>query len=369
MHLLTINSGSSSVRLAVFSCQDDELRQLSSEYSTDAERTPEETLRAFLRTHEIDSPTAVAHRVVHGGTRFQEPCRLDAKAEAEIARLSFLAPLHNPKALRWIESVRAALGAQMPQFAVFDTAFYATLPTVAATYALPRELCERHHIRRFGFHGLAHQAMVRRWQQLRPDLANGGRTISLQLGAGCSITACENGQPRDTSMGFSPLEGLVMAKRPGDVDAGTLLFLQREAQLSWNQIEELLNHQSGLLGVSGQSADMRILLESDSDAARLAVELYCYRARKYIGAYLAVLGGADAILFGGGVGENSSQVRERILSGLEWCGLTLDSKANEKATGQEACISAASSPVAAWVVPVDESVLLAQETCALLNRS
>lgn len=200
----------------------------------------------------------------------------------------------------------------MPQVAVFDTAFYAGLPQVAATYALPRSLCAEYGLRRFGFHGLAHDALWRRWRELSGAQQSNSRVISLQLGAGCSITAMRNGKPLDTSMGFSPLEGLVMATRCGDVDPGLIVFLQRAKGLESAALERLLNRESGLLGVSGLSDDMRALLEAHSETARRAVDLYCYRARKYIGAYLMVLEGADAILFGGGVGENAPEVRARI---------------------------------------------------------
>jgi acetate kinase len=376
MNILTINTGSSSVRLAVFKSASGALTPLVFEhfpFDKGVADEPEKLLRAFLQTYDLQThqpkTQIVAHRVVHGGARFSASCVLNAESERALEELSPLAPLHNPRALRWVEAARAVLGAGVLQVAVFDTAFYANLPPVAATYALPRELCRKHGIRRFGFHGLAHDAMNRRWRELRPDIENGGRVISLQLGSGCSITATREGKPLDTSMGFSPLEGLVMATRAGDVDAGVLTFLQREAGFTAQQIEELLNHQSGLLGVSGQSIDMRVLLKASTPAARLAIELYCYRARKYIGAYLTVLGGADAILFGGGVGENAATVRERILSGLEWCGLVLDQEANDAATGKEARLSTPQSKIEVWVVPVHEAATLAREALAVWRRT
>jgi len=367
--ILTVNTGSSSVRLSAFTTGQDELLPLAAEHYDAEAGASEELLRAFLHAHELKTVTAVAHRVVHGGARFTAPTRLDAEAERAIGELSHLAPLHNPRALRWIAAARAVLGDAVLQVGVFDTAFYAQLPAVAATYALPRELCRKHGIRRFGFHGLAHHAMWRRWRQLRPEVENGGRVISLQLGSGCSITAIARGAVQDTSMGFSPLEGLVMATRSGDVDAGVLTYLQRVEKLSPDEVESLLNTSSGLLGVSAISGDMRVLLESDDPRAALAVQLFCYRARKYLGAYLAVLGGADAVLFGGGMGENAASVRERILSGLEWCGLILDRAANDAATGWEARISAPESRIEAWVVPVDEATTLAQEAAAVLRHA
>jgi acetate kinase len=367
--ILTINTGSSSVRLSAFDSEQTPPCSLFAQHLDAETGAPEELLRAFLQAHDLNAVAVVAHRIVHGGAQFTAPTPLDAEAERAIGELSLLAPLHNPRALRWIEAARSVLGAAVLQVGVFDTAFFAQLPEVAATYALPRDLCKKHGIRRYGFHGLAHGAMNRRWRELRPDIENGGRVISLQLGAGCSMTATRDGKPQDTSMGFSPLEGLVMATRCGDVDAGVLAYLQREEGLLPYEIESLLNTESGLLGVSEISADMRDLLESDAPAARLAVELYCYRARKYLGAYLAVLGGADAIVFGGGVGENAAPVRERILSGLEWCGLVLDKKANAAATGMEARISAPQSGIEAWVIPVDEAATLAQEGFAVWRRT
>lgn len=363
--VLTVNTGSSSVRLAAFAPQGESLSLLASGHFPGEWSEPAAMLRAFLKGNGIEAVAAVAHRIVHGGARLTAPCRIDGEVEAEIGRLAPLAPLHNPRALEWIRASRALLGAGTAQVAVFDTAFYAALPQAAATYALPRALCARHGIRRYGFHGLAHQAMWRRWRELRPDLHAGWRVISLQLGAGCSITAVRDGQAVDTSMGFSPLEGLVMATRSGDIDPGLLLFLQRAEGLTPERMEHLLNEEAGLLGLSGVSGDMRVLLNANDADARLAVEVYCYRARKYIGAYLAALGGADAILFGGGVGEQAPEVRAQILNGLEGLGIGLDADANRAAVGAERCISTRDSAIELRVIPVDEAVILAQAALAV----
>jgi acetate kinase len=292
---------------------------------------------------------------------------LDDAVEGEIRRLAPLAPLHNPVALKWVAACRAEFGANAAQVAVFDTAFYAALPEVAATYALPRALSRKHGIRRYGFHGLAHQAMWRRWRALHPQVRPGGCAISLQLGAGCSITAVRDGCAVDTSMGFSPLEGLVMATRSGDIDPGLLLFLQRAEGLTPEQMERSLNEESGLLGLSSASGDMRKLLTAKDDAAQLAVEVYCYRARKYVGAYLAALGGTQAILFGGGVGEHAPPVREKILAGMHRLGIVLDADANRAAIGAEALISRRGSEVEVWVIPVDEARILAEEAVAVVR--
>jgi len=364
MIVLTVNAGSSSIRLQVLQATGTGLQRLADLHYAQPEQPPEEVLRELLSRLDGKPVDVIAHRIVHGGERLLASCLIDEQVEREIGRLAPLAPLHNPAALAWLATCRSLLGSKVPHVAVFDTAFYAGLPEVARHYALPRELAARAGLRRFGFHGLAHQRLLQRWRQLQPGAPADARVISLQLGAGCSITASRGGAPLDTSMGFSPLEGLVMATRCGDLDAGLLLHMQRELAMGAGEIDRLLNGASGLLGVSGASADMRVLLQSGDAAARFAVELYCYRARKYVGAYLAVLGGIDAVLFGGGVGEHAPVVRERILDGLEWAGIALDPRANQAAIGAEARIDpvGTTAPQATvWVIPVDEAVVLAQQ--------
>jgi acetate kinase len=327
-------------------------------------------LGSFLDQNAITDVQAVAHRIVHGGMSFSASCVLGAAAERALLALEELAPLHLPMALDWVTLCRATFGPSVPQIAVFDTAFFAGLPAVAQCYAIPLDVQKTHGVRRFGFHGLAHESMLRRIQQLRPDLDRGGRLISIQLGAGCSIAAIDRGVPQDTSMGFSPLEGLVMATRSGDIDAGLVTFLERTAGFTPERFEHLLNKESGLLGLSGLSGDMRALLKSKSGAADFAIELYCYRIRKYVGAYAAVLGGIDAIVFGGGVGEHSPEVRERILAGMDWCGITVDHDRNYAArdTGHaDARISSSRATVDVWVVAVDEGAVLAREAVAVLG--
>jgi acetate kinase len=361
MTILTVNTGSSSVRLAAFARSDNALTELATvRHNLAAGGEPRVMLSEFRQTHGLAGIDVSVHRVVQGGANLTASRLLDQEVEREIDRLTPLAPLHNPLSLRWIRAVREAFGTGITQVAVFDTAFFITLPEIAQTYAIPHTLAQKHAVRRYGFHGLAHQAMWRKWCDLQPGIPHGGRMVSLQLGAGCSITAIDNGLPRDTSMGFSPLEGLMMATRSGDIDPGLVTFLQRQEGLTAEQIDRLLNEQSGLLGVSGISADMRRLLESQDERARLAVDLYCYRARKYLGAYLAVLGGAEAIIFGGGVGENVPVVREKILAGMEWCGIEVDSEKNH-GPGGLLRISSRTSKVEVWVVPVDEAAILAHE--------
>ena len=366
MNVLTVNAGSSSLRLALFEGKDGAPCLVGRRHYAAVPGGEQDTLREFLKEQAVSQVATVVHRIVHGGSRLTSPCILDQTVEAEIGRLAPLAPLHNPVALKWIRAARAIAGSSTAQIAVFDTAFYANLPAVASTYALPLDLSTRYGLRRFGFHGLAHQGMWKRWQGRRGARAENSSAISLQLGAGCSITAIRDGCPIDTSMGFSPLDGLVMATRSGDVDPGLLLHLQRTANMTPDRMEKLLNEESGLLGLSGSTADMRALLASQEASARRAVELYCYRARKYVGAYLAALGNADALLIGGGVGEHSPVVREKILSGLQRLGIVLDPVANNGATEKGTLISRPDSQVEIWVLAVDEAQLLAEEAMRLL---
>jgi len=355
------------LRLGLF-CIDGAVTSLcNSEYFPGAPAAQFQQLHEFLE-QSVDSVNLVAHRLVHGGNRIKRPETVDSQVESAIEQLAAMAPLHNPAALALIRHCRTELGDDVVQVVVPDTGFYTDLPEVASAYALPNNLCEQHQIHRFGFHGIAHQAMLQRWQESRPDLVNGGQVISLQLGAGCSVTAINQGRVVDTSMGFTPLEGLVMATRCGDIDAGVVLYLQREAGYSLDDMDRLLNHESGLLGLSGESADMRDLLLSEEPAAKLAVEIFCYRARKYIGAYLAVLGGTDAILFGGGIGENSALVRDKILVGMEWMGIELDGERNTAIVGVEGRISTDESPAEIRVIQVDEGALIAREAVQLVAR-
>lgn len=360
--LLSVNAGSSSVRLDLFSG----LVRVKQSHIGAKDIDAAAALRAFAD----GAPTVrvVAHRVVHGGPSLNAACIVSAEVEAEIRRAARLAPLHNPVALHWLEASRQVFGAGALQVAAFDTAFYANLPDVSRRYALPKALAERHGARRYGFHGLAHAAMLQRWQA-RARQRSGARVISFQLGAGCSITASRGGVAVDTSMGFSPVEGLVMATRCGDLDPGLMTYLQQYEQLTPAQMEHLLNRESGLLGMAGDADMQRLLARADPDA-RAAVDLYCYRARKYVGAYLAALDGADAILFGGGVGENAREIRARVLRGMQWCGIELDEDANgaARAAGNEARISTRGSGIEVWVIPVDEAQIIAAQARELLTN-
>jgi len=367
VNILTTNTGSSSIRLASFTGEAQGLEQQAQRYHKPYEGTPETLLQSFLQDYKINDISVIAHRIVHGGVRFISSCIMNEEVEKEIDSLSSLAPLHNALALQWIRTCRAIVGSHVPQVAIFDTAFYADLPEVAKIYALPRDLCKEHDIRRYGFHGIAHKALWQRWKKLHPDIEGGGRAITIQLGSGCSITAINRGRPVDTSMGFSPLEGLIMATRAGDLDPGILLYLQKSAGISVGELDNMLNKKSGLHGVSGISSDMQDLLGSDKPEAHQAVELYCYRVKKYIGAYVSVLGGTDALLFGGGVGENAPYIRKGILENMKWCGIELDNQLNSETIGREGCISSKTSKVDVLVIPVDEAALLAQEAMAVVT--
>lgn len=360
MVILTVNTGSSSVRLGLFTYGNEGLSCIDDILLKTGEDAPEHLLNQFLRERHLQVE-AVAHRIVHGGHNLTRSCLINGTVEKEIEGLSPLAPLHNPVALQWIRACRAVTYPGIPHVAVFDTAFYASMPKVSSIYALPKDLSRRHGVRRYGFHGIAHRAMVQRLQKINPDIGNEGKIISIQLGSGCSITAIRRGVPIDTSMGFSPNEGLVMSTRSGDIDPGVIVYLLDKAGIPVNEIDRILNKRSGLKGVSGLSGDMKTLLASDATDARLAIRLYCYRAKKYIGAYAAALGGVDAIIFGGGVGENAPVIRKRVIENMEWCGISLDQDANEKITGKEGRISSEKSAVTVMVIPVDESSVLAEE--------
>lgn len=362
MKILAVNTGSTSCKLDLYHVDQQASEHIRSHHDAAEQVSPEQALKAIVPdASEID---AVVHRVVHGGRELVASCVIDNDIERKIEQLSQLAPLHNPVALQWIQASRRYL--DRPQVAVFDTAYFANLPDAASNYALPRQTADELGVRRYGFHGIAHQAMWQRWCSLRPDLPQGGKLISVQLGGGCSITANMSGSPLDTSMGFSPAEGLVMATRTGDIDAGIIIQLIRQQNMTADSVEQLINEQSGLLGLSGKSADMRDIIDDPQPQSRVAVEAYCYRVRKYIGAYLAVLGGADGIVFGGGVGEHIPQVRSRILSHMAWCDIRVDKDANIKATGKEARIGTPDSAIDVRVIPVDEAAILVDEARALL---
>jgi acetate kinase len=317
---------------------------------------------------------AVGHRVVHGGERFTHSALIDDAVIKEIEDCIELAPLHNPANIRGIQAARELFGAGLPQVAVFDTAFHQTLDERAYLYALPYQLYRRYKIRRYGFHGTSHRYVAYRYRQIRGITREETSIITLHLGNGCSAAAIEGGNSIDTSMGMTPLEGLVMGTRSGDVDPAIMEFIAAKEGLSVRDIDTLLNKQSGLLGISGLTNDMRELLdearEHNDRRARLAIEIFCYRAKKYIGSYLAAMNGADAVVFTGGIGENSAEVRAAICEGMEWLGLEIDAERNRAMTGgREGLISAEGSRLAAFVIPTDEELLIARDTVRVISAA
>jgi len=315
---------------------------------------------------------AVGHRVVHGGEHFTHSVLIDADVLRGIEDCIDLAPLHNPANLKGITAARERLGAGLANVAVFDTAFHQTLEPHAYLYALPYQLYRRHRIRRYGFHGTSHRYVAYRYRQIKNIARSQVNVITLHLGNGCSACAIKAGDSIDTSMGFTPLEGLVMGTRAGDVDAAILDFLMAKEGMTITEVESLLNKQSGLLGLSGLTNDMRDLLaeaeETADRRANLAIEVFCYRARKYIGAYLAAMSDtegktADAVIFTGGIGENSHAIRRRICQGLKCFGLDLDDARNEQMrAGKEGAITIDDSRLQAFVIPTDEELLIARDT-------
>ena len=314
---------------------------------------------------------AVGHRVVHGGELFKESTLIDDRVLKGIEDCIDLAPLHNPNNVKGIRAARELFGKDVPQVAVFDTAFHHSIPEHAYLYALPYHLYRRHRIRRYGFHGTSHRYVAFRYRALRGLTREQTNIITLHLGNGCSAAAIKGGYPIDTSMGMTPLEGLVMGTRSGDLDPAIISVIARKEGMSSSEVDTLLNTQSGLLGISGLTNDMRELQaelkEHDDRRVRLAIEIFCYRARKYIGAFLAAMGGADAVVFTGGIGENSPDVRARICAGMEWAGLRLDAARNQQTIGQEAIISTDDSKLLAYAIPTDEELLIARDTVRVIK--
>ncbi|MBC8042041.1 MAG: acetate kinase [Rhizobacter sp.] len=310
---------------------------------------------------------AVGHRVVHGGEAFSSSVKIDAGVIKQIELCIELAPLHNPQNLKGIFAVQKTLGEAVPQVAVFDTAFHHTLPEHAYLYAIPYQLYRRHKIRRYGFHGISHRYVGFRYRTIAGKEKDEVTIISAHLGNGCSLCAIKRGDSIDTSMGLTPLEGLVMGTRSGDLDPAVVEYIAHKEGLTLGEIQTLLNKESGLLGVSGLTNDMRELLDEVRDThdrrATLAVQMFCYRLKKYIGSYLAAMNGAAAIVFTGGIGENAASVREKVLNEMQWCGIELDKAANEKAVkGAEARITTEASRIAVWVIPTNEELLIARDT-------
>jgi acetate kinase len=354
MRLLVINCGSATLKWKLFAITEGRQEALTAGALPLRESGCGEAVGIALSALPV-RPDAIVHRVVHGGDVAEDILPIDEAEHARLRGLTSLAPLHNSAALQAIE---ATLGLGVPLLAAFDSAFHRTLPELAFRYALP----PIPGVRRYGFHGWSHRYVTERYADLTRSASP--TIITLHLGNGCSAAAIRRGHPVDTSMGYSPLEGLVMGTRPGDLDPGIALHLLRTG-MTLEEVERLLNFGSGLLALAG-THDMKELLSRSDSAARFAVELFCYRVRKYVGAYLAVLEGAEAVVFTGGIGERSPEVRRRITEPLAWAGLRLDSGRNRR--GEE-LISADGSGLAVYAIPTDEERIIAREAARLLEAA
>ncbi|NPA81663.1 MAG: acetate kinase [Epsilonproteobacteria bacterium] len=385
MKILTINSGSSSLKVALFEMRDEkrvsflevekigeDISRVLLEKETVFEGKIEDHYEALKKIEKIlneknilknfDQLSAVGHRVVHGGEKFKKSVIIDKKVIKDIKELSSLAPLHNPSNLKGIEAILKK-APSLTQVAVFDTAFHQTMPKKAYLYAIDYKTAQKEKIRRYGFHGTSHMHVAKEGAKILKKELKDLNLITIHLGNGASITAIKNGKSVDTSMGFTPLEGLVMGTRSGDIDPGVLLYLM-EKGFEAKEIEELLNKRSGLKGLCGKN-DMREIekIKANSQTASLAFEIFCYRVKKYIGAYMAALGEVEALIFTAGIGENSLEVRERVCENLEIFGIKLDKEKNKR---NETIISKKSSKVKVLVIKTDEEIEIARETKRLL---
>ena len=376
--VLVLNAGSSSLKYQVLVPESGDVRaggvveRIGESGSDVADHAAAlEAMTERLRSDDVDLDEvplrAVGHRVVHGGPDFSQPVVIDDAVLDRVRDLSSLAPLHNPAAITGIEAARERF--DVPHVAVFDTAFFSALPPRASTYAVPRDLAEKHAIRRYGFHGTSHEYVSQAAADLLGRPAADLRQVVLHLGNGCSASAVRGGRPVDTSMGLTPLQGLVMGTRSGDVDPGLHAYLAREAGLSLDEIDTLLNKKSGVLGLSGVN-DFRELedrLEAGDAAARLAFDVVVHRLKHYVGAYLAILGGLDVLVFTAGVGENSTTVRAAVTEGLSELGITVEPARNAARSKQARVISPDGSRVVVAVVPTNEELAIARQTARLIG--
>lgn len=317
---------------------------------------------------------AVGHRVVHGAEEFKKSLVITDEVIDGIENVIELAPLHNPANLKGIYAARELFGHGIPQVAVFDTAFHSTMPETSYLYALPYQLYRRHKIRRYGFHGTSHRYVAYRYRQITGQKREEVNLITLHLGNGCSACAIKGGDSVDTTMGLTPLEGLVMGTRAGDIDPSIIEFLAHKEGMSLTEVDAMLNKQSGLLGISGLTNDMRDLLAEEQEhqdrRAKLAIDIFCLRVKKYIGAYLAELGSTDALAFTGGIGENSPVIRERITSGLAPLGIEIDGNANKSfVAGKEGEITKPGSRIKTFVIPTNEELLIARDTVRCIKNA
>lgn len=358
MIVLVVNAGSSSVKLRLLDAADRVVD--TADLPADASGFDDGALTSVLR--DWPPPDAVGHRIVHGGTVFTGPVRVDDGVRARLGELTDLAPLHQPKSLAGLDAVRARLP-DVPAVACFDTAFHTSMAAAASTYAVPREWRDRYGVRRYGFHGLSHAYAASRVADLlggRPH-----RLISCHLGAGASVTAIVDGQSVDTTMGFTPLEGLVMATRSGTIDPGLVLWLQQHASISADELSDALEHRSGLMGLAG-TADLRSILARDDAEALLAVDVFVHRLVTHVGAMTAAAGGVDALIFTGGIGEHAPLVRARAAGGLAHLGVLIDPATNDAADG-DTDVGAPGAAVRTFVIEAREDLQIAREVRGLLG--
>lgn len=373
MNILALNPGSSTLKFGLHRFSEDATAPVTGVFETNPASIREATEQVVRRIQSVMTGgqriDAVGCRVVHGGSRFTSPTRVDSAVLDAIRELSVLAPLHNPLSVAVIEETTRSLP-DVPVIAVFDTSFHQSMPPVASTYALPTSLSERLALRRYGFHGISHSYVSARLLRRLDRGITGTRVITCHLGHGASLCAVHDGRSIDTSMGMTPMEGLVMGTRSGDIDPGLVLFLMREGAMSAGDVDAILNHQSGLLGLSGSTSDVRDLEQAAAAGdlrAEFALELFAYRAAKYVGSFAVALEGLDALAFSGGIGEHSSSMRARICRRLAFLGVDLDEENNQTASGAEVQIGSTKGVVEVWVIPTNEELEIARATRDALN--
>ncbi|MGB9858030.1 MAG: acetate/propionate family kinase [Dictyoglomaceae bacterium] len=398
MKILVLNCGSSSVKYQIFNMENEEVlaRGLAERIGLEGSRVVHQKLNNDKRIIDVELPNhkraievilnllvdrekgvlkslneldAVGHRVVHGGEKFVESAYIDEESYNAIKECEKLAPLHNPYNLQGIDACKTLIP-HVPQVAVFDTSFHQSMPKEAYIYGVPYEWYEKYRIRRYGFHGTSHWYVSKRAAELIGKPYEELKIISCHLGNGASIAAVKNGESVDTSMGYTPLEGLVMGTRCGDIDPAIPLILMEKEGYTWKDMDNILNKKSGVLGISGVSSDFRDLeeeAEKGNPRAKLALDIYVYRIKKYIGAYYAILGGLDALVFTAGIGERSPVVRRMVCTGLEHLGIKIDLQANE-VKGEERKISTPDSKVQVWVIPTNEELMIARETLRIVSK-
>jgi len=398
MKILVINCGSSSIKYQFFDMEKEEeiakglLEKIGEERSFFSQQTGKgriekevsvsnhrQGLRLIIDAlldksegviKDISEISALGHRVVHGGDSFIESTLVDGEVIQTIKQYAVLAPLHNPPNLAGIEAAKSLLP-DAPHVAVFDTAFHQAMPEEAYVYPLPYEFYEKYGIRKYGFHGTSHRYVAQRAAQILGKKLQDLKIITCHLGNGCSITAVDRGKSVDTSMGFTPLEGLPMGTRCGDIDPSIIFFIAEKENLSLAEINNILNRRSGLLGISGISNDVREIkreAERGNQRAKLALEILAYRVKKYVGAYAAVLGGIDALVFTAGIGENAAYVRSKICQGMEFLGIKLDKERNEDPLKWQGIVSAPNSRVKVLVIPTQEGLMIAGDTLEIVKR-